>query len=181
MHNYKKALVGAASVLALAAAGNSAANASVPRFDKQAETTAPAAGLLSSGSYSDPLFDLILRTKGDLSSEAAESTLIEMFSGASGDKVEHLPQLLTDVMALGVTPDTVARIKNALIDVVASNSSIEDGLRESVIAELGADAKLIQVAQTNERRKRPRDPDIVGQTGGGGGGAGPGGGPGGGY
>jgi hypothetical protein len=87
-----------------------------------------------------------------------------MFSGASPAQVEHLPQLLADVMALGVTPDAVARIKNALIDVVSSNSSIEDGVRELVIAQLGAETKLIQVAQANERRRRPRDPDIVGQT-----------------
>jgi len=169
MNNYKKALVGAASVLALAAAGSSA-NASIPRFDKPVEANAPAAGMLSSGTYSDPLFDLILRTKGDLSGEATETTLIEMFSGASPAQVEHLPQLLADVMALGVTPDAVARIKNALIDVVSSNSSIEDGVRELVIAQLGAETKLIQVAQANERRRRPRDPDIVGQTAPGGGG-----------
>src|SRR6185295_13988317 len=133
MHDYKKALVGAASVLALAVAGQNSANASIPRSDKPAEAAAPALGLLSSGTYSDPLFDLILRTKGDLSSDAAENAVIEMFSEASRDKVEYLPQLLTDVMGLGVSPDAVARIKNALIDVVSSNSSIEDSARESIV------------------------------------------------
>jgi len=172
MHNYKKALLGAASVLALTATGQNPANASIPRFEPRAEATQPAKGLLSSSStYSDPLFDLILQTKGDLSSGAVESTLIEMFSGASRDKVENLPQLLTDVMALGVAPDAAARIKNVLIDLVSSNLSIEDSVRESVVAKLGVEASLIQIAQqTNERRKRPRDPDIIGQTPGGGGG-----------
>src|SRR5262249_35030144 len=144
--NYRKALVGAASVLALTAATGLDANASIPRADKPSETTQPAHGLLSSGSYSDPLFMLIMRTKGDLSSPAVEGTLIQMFSGASRNEVENLPRFLADVMALGMTPDAAARIKDTLIDVVFSSSSIPDSVRDSVVAQLGAEATLIQLA-----------------------------------
>jgi len=172
MNNHKKFLVGAASILALAAAGQSAAHASVPRADQSVGTMQPAKGFLASGTYSDPLFDLILRTKGDLTSAAVENTLMEMFSDTSRDKIETLPQLLSDIMTLGIAPETTARIKNALMEITASNSAINEDVRESVLAQLGAEAGIIQVAVTNEKRRRPRDPDVVGQTGGGGGGGG---------
>jgi hypothetical protein len=172
MNNHKKLLVGAASVLALAAAGQTSAQASVPSFDKPVAAAQPATGFLASGTYSDPLFDLILRTKGDLASAAVENTLMEMFSNASRDKIESLPQLLSDIMALGVAPETTARIRNILVEIADSYSAIDEDIRESVIAQLNTEAGLIQVAVTNEKRRRPRDPDVIGQTGGGGGGGG---------
>jgi len=97
---------------------------------------------------------------------------MEMFSDTSRDKIETLPQLLSDIMTLGIAPETTARIKNALMEITASNSAINEDVRESVLAQLGAEAGIIQVAVTNEKRRRPRDPDVVGQTGGGGGGGG---------
>src|SRR5262249_41330349 len=161
-------------------------NASIPRADKPSETTQPAHGLLSSGSYSDPLFMLIMRTKGDLSSPAVEGTLIQMFSGASRNEVENLPRFLADVMALGMTPDAAARIKDTLIDVVFSSSSIPDSVRDSVVAQLGAEATLIQLAavkrqcppgmtltktgpnrfhcEPGEVGQVPRDPNEIGQV-----------------
>jgi hypothetical protein len=172
MNNHKKLLVGAASVLALAAAGQTSAHASVPSFDKPVAAAQPATGFLASGTYSDPLFDLILRTKGDLASATVENTLMEMFSNASRDKIESLPQLLSDIMALGVAPETTARIRSTLVEIADSHSAIDEDVRESVIAQLNTEAGVIQIAVTNEKRRRPRDPDVVGQTGGGGGGGG---------
>jgi len=185
VNNYKKVLLGAASALALSAGGPDVAQASLP-VENAARASHPAVG-----AYSDRLVDLIMRTKGDLSSAAVQGTLTEMFKGASPNEVEHLPQFLADVMALGVTPDAATGIKDALIDVVLSNSSIPDSVRHSIVAQLASEAGMIQLAAKKQQcppgmtltklgpnrfhcepdevgQVPKRDPNEVGQTGGGG-------------
>ena len=145
---YRKALLGAASILALTAGVQSSADASIPP-DRPAKL-APGAKM-ASDIYSDPLLDVILRTNGSISSDSVEKAVAEIFVDASPEQVESFPNLLTNISTLGLPPEAVARIKDVLSEIVSSTLSFDNEARESIIAGLEAATNPIQLAQSRRR------------------------------
>ncbi len=169
--DYKKAVLGAASVLALTAGIQQSADASLPRTDKPV-VAITAARVLASINV-DPLFDLIKRTKGSLTGESIENALTKMFGIPSREQIEGFPNLLAGIVNLGVTSETAERSKNLLVAIVDSASTIDENLRVLVINQLEAGDAPIVLAESRRCLQDPRaagcsrDPDVVGQVGGG--------------
>jgi hypothetical protein len=136
----KKALLGAASVLALTAAAGQPAEAATtadPSEESASKVTTTEADLL---------FELLSRTQGSLSADSIEDALPKMFANASLEKIERLPALYRDVISLGVNPETVERLREVLTRLV-STFVAEEALQRSVIEQLGLAQASITLAQ----------------------------------
>src|SRR5215470_8979005 len=156
--DYKKALLGAASVLALTAGIQTSADASIPPPDKPAATES--AGRIGSAVSADVLFDLTMRLKGDFSAQSVEHALIDMFAQASHEQIESFPEVLASVTTLGMTSEALQRAKGVLIGIAASASGLDSNVRDEIIAQLESEPRPMRLAE----RKR-RDPDRTGSIG----------------
>ena len=161
---YKKALLGAASILALTAAVENSAEASISRGAPQESAKTVRMAEVASDLYSDPLFELLARTNGSVSADVLENAIAEMFSKPSADKVSGFPEFLNSIATLGAAPDAMDRAKEALIGIIAV-SELNDEARDALIARMEAGTRPVLLAQVNRR-----DPDTTGQVGPGGGG-----------
>jgi hypothetical protein len=175
---YRKALLGAASILALTAGVQSSADASIP--PNSPAKSAPAAETTSEV-YSDPLIDLIIGTNGSISGASLEKAIAENFLDTSPERVKSFPNLLANISSLGLPLEAVARLKDVLSEIVSSTLSSDNEARESIIARLEAATNPIQLAQSRRRvctdreirtkkTANCRDPQETGQTPGAGGG-----------
>jgi hypothetical protein len=162
---YRKSLIGAASVLALSIGMNQAANASVPR--SLSEGTVQPARELTSASFSDPLLELIVLTQGTFTEETVQSALTSMYADPAKVDIRRIPELLSNLSALGIAPNVFETSKQVLVDIVSS-SEADELLKADVVAQLDSGAGFIQLAQTTQeeilRRRGRRDPAAVGQT-----------------
>ena len=178
---YRKSLIGAASILALSVGINQNAGASVA--PPLGEEKVPLARDITSESLADPLLDFIVRTQGSLTEDAVRSALTSMYAEPTQAEIDRLPELLNNIATLGIAPNVFEVSKQTLMDIISS-AAIDDLAKEHLVAQLEHGAGLIQLAQTPQeeilrRRGRrdpaqvgqtPRDPAAVGQGGGGGGG-----------
>ena len=162
---YKKALLGAASILALTAAVENPAEASISRGAPQESTKTVRMAEVASDLYSDPLFELLARTNGSVTGDVLENAISEMFSNPSVEKVSGFPEFLSGIATLGAAPDAMERAKETLIAIIAA-SDLNDEARDALIARMEASTRPVLLAQVNRRR----DPDTTGQVGPGGGG-----------
>lgn len=112
---YRKLFLGAASVLALTAATETA-KASIPRGSEPGQTTSSAA----QHAFNDPLLDFVARTGGSLSVESVEATLGGMFDILSPAQAERLPAFLSDIAMLGLPDDVVDVARSFLLSKVAN-------------------------------------------------------------
>ena len=161
---YRKALLKAASLLALTAAtgAQSPANASISPdiiTDK---------AQLSSAVSGDPLFELMKRTNGSLTMRSVESALRGLFGDLSSAQMQMLPKSLASLAGLGATTATVEKARQVLVELVSGATSISEDVRGSIVSDLQAEESY-QVAQNRQNNRRRRDPDEVGQVPGGGG------------
>jgi hypothetical protein len=152
----RKALLRAASVLALTAATQSPANAAISPEDNNGSLKAP----VSTQAKSDPLLELLSRTNGSLATAAVESALATMFSDPSAEQVKSFPGFLFGLADLGAPQDVLAATRVVLEKIIAS-SSLDDDLRQSLLSQLEAGTGPFKLAQ---RAKKKRDPDEVGQV-----------------
>jgi hypothetical protein len=139
----KKALLRAASVLALTAAAGQPAEAATtadPSEESASKVATTEAGLL---------FELLSRTQGSLSADSIEDALPKMFANASLGEIERLPALYRDVISLGVNPETVERLREVLTRLV-STFVAEEALQRSVIEQLGLAQASITLAQNRK-------------------------------
>jgi hypothetical protein len=160
---YRKSLIGAASILALSVGMNQSASASVAQ--PRGEVQVPLARDLTSASFSDPLLELIVRTQGAFTEEAVRSALTSMYADPAQTNIEQIPELLNNIAALGLAPNVFEASKQTLVDIVSSADANEVAKAE-VVAQLENGVGLIQLAQQEEilRRRGRRDPNVVGQT-----------------
>lgn len=161
---YRKSLIGAASVLALSVGLNQGANASA--LQSQGEVKAPVARDITSAGLSDPLLDLIVRTQGSFTEEAVQAALTSMYADPAQVDIERIPDLLNNIAALGIAPNVFEASKQTLVDIVSS-AQADELLKADIIAQLDNGAGFVQLAQQEEilRRRGRRDPNVIGQTG----------------
>jgi hypothetical protein len=162
---YRKSLIGAASILALSVGMNQGANASVPQ--PLSEAKVPLARDITSAALSDPLLDLIVRTQGTFTEETVQSALRSMYAEPAQTDIERIPELLSNIATLGIAPNVFQLSKQTLVDIVAS-AQADEVVKADVVAQLENGAGLIQLAQSQEeilRRRGRRDPNEIGQVG----------------
>jgi hypothetical protein len=171
--DYKNALLGGvAGLLALTAGMQEPANAAIQRPDTLTQTVQSRS---VGGGQSEAFLDLLMRTNGSLSSDAIEDALADMYSNPSREQIQNAPELLRDFAALGLGAEGIQRLRNVLGDIVSSVESLDDEFRASVVAQLNADVTPFVLAQTrractaaqlrNPRLRAMCDPEEVGQTG----------------
>jgi len=162
---YRKSLIGAASVLGLAVGMNQSADASA--LQPPGVVKAPIARDMTSGSLSDPLLELIVRTQGTFTEETVQAALTSMYADPAQIDIARIPDLLNNIAALGIAPNVFEASKQTLVDIVSS-AEADELLKADVVAQLENGAGLIQLAQTTQeeilRRRGRRDPSVIGQT-----------------
>jgi hypothetical protein len=184
---YKKTLLGAASILALTAAASTPADATVSRQQDQQNVHSTRVAEVPADLTSDPLFELLARTNGSVTAEAVESAIPQMFANASADQLARVPEFLSSIATLGASTATLDRAKEALVAVLAS-ADVTDEIRDSIKGRLEAGLRPVQVAQRTKcdprtgrlrngrceplgtgstRRGGDRDPTTTGQVPGG--------------
>jgi hypothetical protein len=177
MDKYRKALLGAAGLIALTASGQKPADAAVP--PDEANKILEKAAAVSAGhqAYGDPLFELMARTKGSFEQSAVDSALTEMLANPSPEQVEQIPNLIAGLSGLGASSDVVAKSRNLLVQLVSNAANISDDVKEATLTELQqeqadtfqpAQAGTFKLAQDDEalRRRKKLEEGQVGQTGG---------------
>jgi len=161
---YRKGLIGAASILALSVGMNQSANASVSL--PSSEVKVPLGRDLTSAALSDPLLDLIVRTQGAFTEEAIQSALTSMYADPAKVDISRVPELLDNIGTLGIARNVLEVSKQTLMEIVSS-AEADEVLKMDVLARLESGAGFIELAQTQEeilRRRGRRDPNSVGQT-----------------
>jgi hypothetical protein len=184
----KRALLRAASILALTAAVSGSAEASTSGQDDQQNIRSAPIAEIPADLAADPLFDLLVRTNGSMTPEAVGNAIPQMFTGASAEQLNKLPQFLTSIAHVGASARTMDRAKETLMAVVAS-ADLSDEFKDAILDRLEADLRPVQLAQRtrcdprtgrirngrceplttgNTRRGNDRDPGSTGQVSGGG-------------
>jgi hypothetical protein len=164
---YRKSLIGAASILALSVGMNQTADASAA--PPLGEEKVPLARDITSDNLADPLLELIVRTQGSFTEEAIRSALTSMYADATQADIDRLPELLNNIATLGIAPNVFEVSKQTLMDIISS-AAMDDLAKEQIVAQLEHGAGLIQLAQSRTtqeeilRRRGRRDPAQVGQT-----------------
>ena len=164
---YRKSLIGAASILALSIGMSQNADASVA--PALGEVNVPLARDITSDYLADPLLELIVRTQGSFTEEAIRSALTSMYADATQAEIDRLPELLNNIATLGIAPNVFEVSKQTLIDIVSS-AAMDDLAQKQLVAQLEHGTGLIQLAQSRTpqeeilRRRGRRDPAQVGQT-----------------
>jgi hypothetical protein len=171
---YRKSLIGAASILALSVGS---ANASITQ--PSGEVQVPQAQDLTAASFSDPLLELIVRTQGAFTEEAVRSALASMYADPAQIDLQQIPDLLNNLATLGLAPNVIEASKQTLVDIVSS-AEADELLKADIVARLENGIGIVQLAdgQAEILRRRgrrdpvvgqtQRDPTVVGQVGGGG-------------
>jgi hypothetical protein len=187
---YKKTLLGAASILALTAAASAPADAAASRHEDQQNVRSTRVAQVPADLASDPLFDLLARTNGAVTAEAIEKAIPQMFSNATAEQLLNIPEFLSNIATLGASASTMERAKEALMAVVGS-AELTDEYRDSILNRLEAGVRPVQLAQrcdprtgrlrngrceplstgntrnNNNTNNNQRDPGTTGQVGGG--------------
>ncbi len=166
MDKFRKALLGAASLLALNASGQKSADAAIPPVDAAKTVDTGAA----SAAPSAPLFELMARTNGSFERQTVENALREMFADPSAAQLEALPMLLADLSGLGAPSNVIARSRDVLIELVSKAPNISDDVIATTLSEL-EQTGVFQLAAADDdkkRRRRRREPEEIGQVPGGG-------------
>jgi hypothetical protein len=157
---YRKVLLGAVSVIALTAGAQQSARASVPPVD-QSITPIPA-DQIGRQTSADPLFELVRRTNGSLTSESIETALSEMFANPTPADIQGFPTLLASIASMGAGPDVAMRSKDVLISIASDAPYIDAGLKDSVMTKLQTGEKPIMLAENKKLRPgltiRPHKP-----------------------
>lgn len=177
---FRKALLGAASILALTAGAQRSADASIPldavaqsATERQSATehrSATERRDFGIAAHEDPLFELMTRTQGSLEPPLVENALRAMLANPSPELIEAVPTVLSGLSGLGASSDTITRTKEVLVELVSNASSVSTDIVEPVLSQLQNDDTqgTFKIAQAHNRRV----PGEIGQTGGGGGGGG---------
>ena len=152
----RKALLGAASLLALTAASHESANAALSPVENSARSTASN----PITAQADPVFELLSRTNGSLTGPAVENALLAMFGDPSRAQVEMLPNLLASLSGFGASSEVITSAKQTLVDILSS-ARVDDRTRDAVLDQIEAVPSGFKLAQ---RPKKKRDPDEVGQV-----------------
>jgi hypothetical protein len=171
---YRKSLIGAASILALSVGSANASIAQQPSGDVQV----PQARDLTSASFSDPLLELIVRTQGAFTEDTVRSALASMYADPARTDIQQIPDLLNNLATLGLAPNVIEASKQTLIDIV-SYAEADEMLKAGIVAQLENGIGMVQLADGQEEilrrrgRRDPvigqtRDPNVIGQVGGGG-------------
>jgi len=151
--DFKKAMLGAASVLALTAGVQQTAQAAgtPDDFATKAQTDGAASSAASEFALSeaDFLFNLVARTQGSLTTDAIGTALEEMFQDATYEQVAQFPGVLASLSTL-VSADALVAARDVLATLVLNSSSIDSELRESVRAKLDAEFAPIVLAKRNK-------------------------------
>jgi hypothetical protein len=170
MNKYRKALLGAAGLFALIAAGQKPAHAAVAPDDgtKTLDTSAKSVTRAAyAGAYEDPLFELMERTNGSLAAEAIETALRKMFADPIPAQIQAAPALLASLSGLGASSVAVARSRDVLIELVSKAQNVSDNVTKTARIELRkVGAGHIKLAAADQKHRRRRRPDEVGQVGG---------------
>jgi hypothetical protein len=151
--DYRKALLSAASVLALTAGIQEPASASIPTPERAAKLTDSAKPVPSLAS--DATFDFVMRTNGNFSADAVENALIDMFSNPSHEQIESLPEFLQAISTLGLAPKAMERAKDTLI-LVVSASELDESTRHAIENRLESDLKPVKLADSDLKPKEPQ-------------------------
>ena len=161
---YRKSLIGAASVLALSVGINQSADASA--LQPQQQVKVPIARDVTSTALVDPLLELLVRTQGAFTEDAVTAALTSMYADPAQVDIERIPDLLNNIAALGIAPNVFEASKQTLVDIVSS-AQADELMKADVIAQLDNGAGFVQLAQQEEilRRRGRRDPNVIGQTG----------------
>jgi hypothetical protein len=153
---YKKTLLGAASILALTAAASVPADAAASiQQDQQQNARSARVAEVPANLASDPLFDLLARTNGSVTAEAVEGAIQQMFANPTPDQLRNFPEFLRSIATLGASAGTLDRAKDALSKIVAS-AEMSDATRDSILGDLQAGMRPVQFAQTTRRNCNPR-------------------------
>ena len=168
MDKFRKALLGAASLIALTATGQKSADAAISPSDPNGTGDQHTASNFPA--YADPLFEFMTRTNGTFDRQAIESALREMFTDPSPAQINLLPTLLLNLHELGASPNIIALSRELMVELVSKSSKIthtemETALDELELAQPGV-FKLAAADDDKRRRRRRRDPEEVGQVGG---------------
>lgn len=167
--DYRKKILGAASILALATGVQAPAQASAQVGS--IENSSPKSSVPRIATMgSEHVFDLLVRSKGDLSASSIEKNLLDMFAEAKSEQVVTFPAFMKEISKLGLTSDASAKAREILSEIVVT-ATIDEDQKSSITEEISNGLKPMQLAQ-----RRTRDPDVVGQVGGGTGGGAAGGG-----
>jgi hypothetical protein len=166
---FRKALLSAASVLALTAAVQSSANAAIPPDDAKTKTAVRGLAQADLFLQADPLFELMKRTNGSFAAGPIEDALREMFRDPSSVQVEAIPGLLAGLSGLGASSDVLTRLRHVLIDLVSAAPNVGEDVRGAALNELQGELSTFKLAKKEPRRRRRREPEEIGQVPGGGG------------
>jgi len=148
--NYKKTVLGAASVLALLAGTTAPAGAAID----------PGRDPAASAQQADPLFAFIASAQGG---NDVESAINELFGNASKEQIERFPEFLSGVYGLGLSADAVQRTREALIEIASSSSELDESTRQLVVAAVEEERCTAELAA--EGKCRAREPETTGSNG----------------
>ena len=149
--DYRKAILGAASVLALITGAQGPANASIdPGNGPEGSVTSAS---IAAGAQSDPLFDFIMLSNGG---ETIENAIQGVFGNASREQIQNFPQFLGGLATLGLPAEAVAKSKDALIEIVYAAATLDDDMRVAVVAQLEEAPKPIQLAAEETKEREPK-------------------------
>jgi Chaperone of endosialidase len=160
---FRKTLLGAASILALTAGVQQPAEASIPPTDLVGTgITHQGVAIASQG---DPLFALMARTRGSLQPHVVEQALRDMFANPTKTVVDVIPNVLSGLAGLGASAETISRARDALIEIVSNAPDVSNDVREALLSSLQqAKPASFKIAQLRHHRI----PQEIGQVGGGG-------------
>jgi hypothetical protein len=143
---YKKTLLGAASILALTAATSTPADATLSRQQDQQNVHTTRVAEVPADLTTDPLFDLLARTNGSVTAEAIEKAIPQMFGNATAEQLRNVPEFLSSIATLGASTATLDRAKEALAAVVGS-AELTDEFKDVILSRLQAGLRPVQLAQ----------------------------------
>jgi hypothetical protein len=161
---FRKALLKAAGLLALTAAGtatNSGTTSAALAPEKDALTVTETS--VSSPAFSDPLFDLMSRTNGSFTEASLANGLQHIFNNPTAEHLDAIPNLLANLAGLGVPADTLSSAREVLSDIVASAQNVDEEVRDAALATIKEGTGTFKLAQ-NRQKDRKRDPDEIGQV-----------------
>jgi hypothetical protein len=160
---YRKLLLGAASVLAVSS-GPAAASLGPTDLSPPSDQHVLAAGIASA----DPLLDLVIGAKGVFTVETVEDVVGTMYLHPSPRDARSMPGLLSDLVGLGVSSDVVDGARRALVARI-SESSLPLDVKLGTIERLGTAAPEVNLASKDldewcdpeSPRYDPEDPDCA--------------------
>lgn len=155
--NYRKSVLGAASVFALLAGTAAPSSAAI---DLGRGSAADAQTTQASDIQADPLFAFIVAAQGGSN---AENAIHELFGNASKDQIERFPEFLAGVHGLGLSADATQKSREALVEIASSSSDLDESTRQLVVAQLEKARCTTELAAQGKCRERePRTTGSIG-------------------